>query len=118
MSGCPSGVRGGFHVRAAAVGVWPATETGASETTAATLAIAAIEAKNPVFMETPLAIDAVYDALSSAKGQYLGPRKLSAARAFTLHTVALLEPEGQTSGRRSAELSEHHALRMTEAFDR
>jgi hypothetical protein len=50
------------------VGVWPATETGASETTAATLAIAAIEAKNPVFMETPLAIDAVYDALSSAKG--------------------------------------------------
>ena len=99
MSGCPSGVRGGFQVRAAAVGVWPATETGASETTAATLAIAAIEAKNPVFMETPLAIDAVYDALSSAKGQYLVPRKLSAARPAVRshHTVACVGRRVKTS---------------------
>jgi hypothetical protein len=49
MSGCPSGVRGGFQV-------WPAAETGVSETTAATVANAAIETKNPGFMETPLAI--------------------------------------------------------------
>jgi hypothetical protein len=63
MSGCPSGVRGGFHLWAAAVGVWPAAETGASETAAAMVAIAAIEAKNPGFIGNSIGyLKKVYDA--------------------------------------------------------